>query len=60
MITYNDMTKQEAALHRALSAIAEGADPALRPGHIAYMSKSEIVAAAREALLEWAAIAAVE
>lgn len=51
-ISYNDMTEREAILRRALDLIAEGADPTLRPGHPAYMSKTAITATALRAIKE--------
>lgn len=47
---YSEMTVREAILHRALDRIAAGADPALRPGHPDYMSKSAITATALMAI----------
>ena len=52
MKTYSEMTQAEAVLHRAMSQNAAGANPVLRPGHIAYLNKSAITLIARNALKE--------
>jgi hypothetical protein len=50
---YSDMTEREAILRRALDRIAEGANPSLKPGHPDYMSKAQVQARCKRAILEY-------